>query len=53
MCVFFQIKDIKHIEQDYCFDAWVMSPCVGHGKAGVAKGVKNGKVAYQIDTDDE
>ena len=27
--------------------------CVGHGEAGSAKGVKNGHVAYQIDTADE
>ena len=26
---------------------------MGHGEAGGAKGVKNGQVEYQIDTDDE
>ena len=29
------------------------APCVWHGEAGGAKGVKNGQVAYKIDTDDE
>ena len=51
--MFFQIKDIKHIEQDYCFDAWVMHHVWDMGKQGGAKGVKNGQVAYQIDTYDE
>ena len=53
LCMFFQIKDIKHIEQDYCFDAWVMHHVWDMGKQGGAKGVKNGQVAYQIDTYDE
>ena len=30
-----------------------LAPCVGHGEAGGAKGVKNGQMEYQIDTDDE
>ena len=30
-----------------------LAQCVGHGEAGGAKGVKNGQMEYQIDTNDE
>ena len=45
LCVFFQIKDVKHIEQDYCSDAWVMQHMWEMWKQGVPRG--------QMDTDDE
>ena len=42
--MFFQIKDIKHIEQDYCFDAWVMPHMWDMGKQGVPRGAKGSKM---------
>ena len=49
LLVFLQIKDIKHIEWDFCSDA----PGLWHGEAGGAQGVKNDSVACQIDRDVE
>ena len=51
----FQIKDIKHIEQDFCSDA---SSCQRVGLWGArgaqgGKKIENGHAAYQIDGDDK
>ena len=34
LCVFLQIKDIKHIKQDFCSDVWVMPQGTRLGCAG-------------------
>ena len=56
LCVFLQIKDIKHIKRDFCSDAWVMPQEWDLGAAGVRRGSSifyNGHEAYQIDWNDE
>ena len=62
LCVFLKIKYIKHIEQDFCSDAWVMpqgwnfeAPACQRWGEGGQKFIffKHGHVAYQIDGDDE
>ena len=57
-CVFLQIKDTKHIRQDFYSVAWVMPQGSNFGALGVPRGgsilfFKYGHVAYQIDRDDE
>ena len=56
--MFLQIKDIKHIKQDFCSDAWVMPQGWDLGAAGVRRGPKSffsehGHVAYRINENDE
>ena len=57
--MFLQIKYIKHIEQDFCSDAWAMPQGWELGAPGVPRGggvnwfSEHGHVAYQIDGDDE
>ena len=58
MCVFSQIKDIKHIKRDFHSIAWVMMPQGwDFGALGCPWGqhfiFEHGHVAYQIDGDDE
>ena len=38
--VLFEIKDLKHIAQGHCFDAWVMPHVWDMGKEGVLRGSK-------------
>ena len=55
--MFSQIKDTKHIKQDFYSVAWVMSQGWDFRAPGVPRGskknFKHGHVAYQIDGDDE
>ena len=55
LCVFSQMKDTKHIRQDFYSVAWVMPQGWGFGALGVPRGsqffFKHGHVAYQIDGD--
>ena len=54
--MFLQIKDIKHIEQGFCSDVWVMPQGWDLGGPGVPRGsikFEHGHVAYQIDEKDE
>ena len=56
LCVFSQMKDTKHIRQDFYSVAWVMPQGWDFGALGVPRGsffLKHGHVAYQIDGDDE
>ena len=56
-----QIKDTKHIRQDFNSVVWVMPKGSDFGAQGVLRGgggqnfffLKHGHVAYQIDMDDE
>ena len=56
LCVFSEIKDVKHIKRDFHSIAWVQG--VGLWVAGVPRGTnefffEHGHVAYQIEGDDE
>ena len=56
--MFSQIKDRKHIEQNFHSVAWIMPQGSDFGALGVPRGskysfFKHGHVAYQIDGDDE
>ena len=54
LCVFPQMKDIKHIKHDFYYFVCVMPQGLGTGGAqGVKKNWEHGHVAYQIDGDDE
>ena len=59
LCVFSQMKDTKHIRQDFHSVPWVRyAPGVGLWGAGVPRGskkkfFKHGHVVYQIHGDDE
>ena len=57
MCVFSQMKDTKHIRQDFHSVAWVMPQGWDFGALEVPRVklffFKHGHVAYQIDRDDE
>ena len=58
LCVFSQMKDKKHIRQDFHYIAWVMPQGWDFGALGVPKWskkviFKHGHVAYQIDADDK
>ena len=57
-CVFSQMRDTKHIRQDFYSVVWVMPQGWDFGALGVPRGsnnffFKHGHVAYQIDGDDE
>ena len=56
--MFSQTKDTKHIRRDFYSVTWVMPQGWGFGGTGVPRGsnnffFKHGRVAYQIDGDDE
>ena len=55
--MFSQLKDTKHIRQDFHSVAWVMPQGWDFGALGVPRGsfffFKHGHVAYQTDVDDE
>ena len=57
VCVFSQMKDIKHIRPHFDSDAWVMPQGWDFGTLGVRRGkqffFKHCHVAYRIDGDDE
>ena len=58
LCVFSQMKDIKHIRRDFYSVAWVMPQGWDFEALGVPRGsnncfFKHGHVAYKIDSDDE
>ena len=58
MCVVSQIKDRKHIEQNFHSVAWIMPQGSDFGALGCRGSqniffFKHGHVAYQIDGDDE
>ena len=50
---------MKHMERDFCSDAWVMPKGLGLGGAGGAQGgggqkrFEYGHVVYQIEGDDD
>ena len=50
--MFLQLKDIKHIQQNFCFDAWVMPQGWDLGAQGLIY-FEHGHVAYQIDGNNE
>ena len=52
LCLFLQIKDIKHIERDFFLMPGSCPRGVTLGSRGCTGG-QNGNVAYQIDRDDE
>ena len=54
MCVFSQMKDTKHIRQDFHYAAWVMPQGWHFGALGVPRWskkviFKHGHLPYQID----
>ena len=58
VCVFSQMKDTKHIKQDFHSVPWVMPQGWNFGALGVPRGskktiFKHGHVVYQIEGDDE
>ena len=58
LCMFSQMKDTKHIRQDFYSAVWVMPQGWDFGALGVPRGsnnffFKHGHVAYQIDGNDE
>ena len=55
LCLFSQMKDIKHIRQDFHSVPWVMPQGLGQGGTGRSK-IKfseHGHVAYQIKEDEQ
>ena len=58
LCVYSQMKDTKHIRQDFHSVPWVMPQGRDFGALGVPRGskkffFKHGHVVYQIDMDDK